>query len=117
MDAIDKLSHACLWQSEQNRIARNKFPSYNADPMYLVILADPETGDTQRLFLNHSFPVRRVQSADKCWMGSMFGYADTFRGDVDRCNLPIEQRWEIRSAQLLTKSARGIGSPSNTLTP
>ena len=109
MDAIDKLSHACFWQSEQNRIAHNKFPASAPDPMYLVILTDPKTGDTRRLFLNHSFPVRRVQSPGKCWMGSMFGYADTFRGDVALCNLPIEQRWEIRSAQLLTKDVRGIG--------
>ena len=112
MNPIDKLSHACFWQAEQNRIQRNKFPAHEPDPMYIVTLNDPTTGDTQRLFLNHAFPVRRVQSPGKCWMGSMFGYADTFRGDVSLCNLPIEPRWEIRSAQLLSKSIRGIETHS-----
>lgn len=78
MDALDKLSHLCFWQAEQNRVQRNKFPGHNADPMYLVMLGDLKTGDTRRLFLNHGFPVRRVQG--RCLMGSKFGFADTFRG-------------------------------------
>ena len=109
MDALDKLSHRCFWQAEQNRIQRNKFSGHNADPMYLVMLGDLKTGDTRRLFLNHAFPVRRVQGPGRCLMGSKFGFADTFRGDVAHCNLPIAQRWEIQSAQLLTKDIRGIG--------
>lgn len=109
MDALDSLSHRCFWQAEQHRIERNRCPDNAPDPMYIVTLNDLETGALRYLFLNHSFPMRRVQSADKCWMGSMFGYADTFRGDVALCNLPIEPRWEIRSAQLLDKSVRGIG--------
>ena len=108
MDALDKLSHRCFWQAEQNRIQRNKFSGHNADPMYLVMLGDSRTGATRRLFLNHEFPVRRVSGWKNGWMGSRFGYADTFRGDVAHCNLPIDQRWEIRSAQLLAKDVRGI---------
>lgn len=91
MDAIDKLSHGCFWEAEQHRIQRNKMPSRAADPMYIVTLIDSRTGSVRHLFVNHEFPI------------------DRFRGDVSGGNPPIDRRWEIRSAQLLDKSVRGVG--------
>ena len=88
MDAIDRLSHGCFWEAEQHRIQRNKIPSRAPDPMYIVTLVNSETGGIRHLFVNHEFPI------------------DRFRGDVSRCDLPIDLRWEVRSAQLLDKSVR-----------
>jgi hypothetical protein len=108
MDSLDRLSHVCIWQAERHRIEHNKSPDIEPDPLYVVTLDDRKTAEIRYLFVNHKFPMRRYQGPGGCGSGSMIGYADTFRGEICRCNLPIERRWKVRSAQLLNKSIRGI---------